>query len=90
MREAIGDYAEKRRRLRVAIILLSVVALIVGGLLFYSEHLHQMLGAPEHAIKTHEAQQRIIYGQHYEGLKSHHPNQPIIPPMDQWGAQHKE
>ncbi len=87
LREAIGSYATKRWRLRAVTVLLSVVALLAGILFFYSDNLRQRLEAPDHAIKTHEAQQRIIFGRYYGALRSRHPDQMIIPPMDQWAPQ---
>lgn len=89
MREAIDGYVIRKKRLRVALWLLATVTVITGALVFYNEHLHHKLSAPDHVIKTHDAQQRIIYGQHYEALKSRHPEQPVIPPIDQWGTTNK-
>ena len=65
------------RKLVTVIFCAIVLLLIAAGAAW---HLVGKLNAPDHVIKTHEAQQRIVFGQHYEGLKTRHPEQPVITP----------
>lgn len=84
--EAQDQNRIRRVRKRLAIGMTIVLCLTLLSLV-YIARLQEQLAAPDHAIKTHEAQQRIIYGPQYEGLKSRHPDQPVIPPMEQWKPQ---
>ncbi len=69
------------RKLMIAITCAALLVVASGTGIWY---MLVRLNAPDHVIKTHEAQQRITYGPYYGALKSRHPEQPIIPPMDQW------
>ncbi len=85
-----AEHDRKLSRNRVIIIVASIIGLALLTFSYIAD-LHERITAPDRVIKTHEAQQRIIYGPLYEGLKTRHPDQTVIPPMDQWAPQqHKE
>ena len=81
-------HADEIRRInrRLVIVVACVIALLLAGSAG-AWYLFEKFNAPEYAIKTHEAQERIVYGPYYDALKSRHPEQPIIPPKDKWAPQ---